>query len=156
MREFDTSENAASAFDRIGAGAEASLAGVFSDGTPDVTSPDIGAQATLIRIDHIGEDSEVWTEYVIVQRDQYVFFVSADEAVFGNMPGSDDVDNSLPTVELAAEIATRGEPSSDDPTFSKDGISIGGLWEFMPPADDPRLRGLVPIRDTVLYPTPDQ
>ena len=70
------------------------------------------------------------------------------------MPGSDDIDTSLPTVELAAEIATYGEPSTDEPTFREDGTSTGGLWGFMPPADDPLLRGLVPIRDTILYPTP--
>ena len=157
VREFDTAEHAASAFERISAGAEGSVAGVFSDGTQEVTSEalsDIGSQAMLVRVDHVGEDSDVWMEYVIVQRGQYVFFVGADGSVFVNTPGSDDVDMSLPTVELAAEIAAHGEPSSDESTFSDDGSSTGGLWEFMPPVDDPLLRGLVPIRDTVLYPNP--
>ena len=157
VREFDTVENAASAFERISAGAEGSVAGVFPDGTQDVTSetlPDIGSQAMLVRIDHIGEGSEVWMEYVVVQRDQYVFFVSAFGSTFVNMQGSDDIDTSLPTVELAAEIAARGEPSMDEPTFREDGTSTGWLWGFMPPVDDPLLRGLVPISDSILYPTP--
>lgn len=157
VREFDTAEHAASAFERISAGAEGSVAGVFSDGTLDVTSetlPDIGSQAMLVRVDYIEERSNVWMEYVVVQRDQYVFFVSASGRVFGNMPGSADVDTSLPTVELAAQIAAHGEPSTDEPTFREDGTSTGGLWGFMPPADDPLLRGLVPYGDFILYPTP--
>ena len=156
VREFDTAEHAASAFERISAGAEGSVDGVFSDGTLDVTSetlPDIGSQAMVVRVDYIGEGSDVWMEYVVVQRDQYVFFVSASGSTFVN-PGSADVDKSLPTVELAAEIAAHGEPSTDEPTFREDGTSTGGLWGFMPPADDPLLRGLVPISDTILYPTP--
>jgi hypothetical protein len=161
VREFDTAENAASAFERISAGAEASVAGVFPHGTQDVTSedlPDIGSQATLVRIDYTGQVSEVWLEYVTVQRDQYVFFVSADGSVFVNMPGSDDVDKSLPTVEIAAAIATNGHPSPNEPTFEptfmEDGTSTGGLWGFMPPADDPLLMGLVPVQDSILYPNP--
>lgn len=103
---------------------------MFSDDTQAVTSealPDIGEQATLIRIDYMGESIDVWVEYVIVQRDQYVFFVSADGSVFVNMPGSDVSKSSRPTVELAAEIAARGERSSDESTFSDDGTSTGGL-----------------------------
>ena len=138
-------------------GAEGSVAGVFPDGTQDVTSetlPDIGSQAMLVRVDHVGEGSDVWMEYVVVQRGQYVFFVSASGSTFGNMQGSDEADKSLPTVELAAEIAAHGEPSTEGPAFREDGTSTGGLWGFMPPADDPLLRGLVPFSDTILYPNP--
>lgn len=65
VREFDTAENAASAFERISAGAEASLTTVFTDGTQEVSSedlPNIGEQATLVRMNYAGQGSEVWLE----------------------------------------------------------------------------------------------
>ena len=157
VREFDTAEHAAMAFERISAGAEASLSGVFTGGTQEITTenlPGVGTQATLVRSEYAGQGSEVWLEYVIVQRDRYVFFVSADGSVFLNMPGSDDVDKSLPTVAIAATISTIGEPSPDEPILMEDGMSTGGLWGFMLPSDNPLLMGLVPVHDSILYPTP--
>jgi len=157
VREFDTAEHAAVAFEFITSGAEASVAGVIPDGTQDVTSedlPDIGSQATLVRVDHTGQGSNVWLQYVTVQRDRYVFLVSTEGSVFANMPGSDDVDTSLPTVEIAAAIAAHGEPSPHEQAFREDGTSSGGLWEFMLPADHPLLMGLVPVHDSILYPIP--
>lgn len=155
VHEFDTAEHAASAFERLSAGADASLSNVFPGG--EVTSkdlPSVGSQATLIRMDYIGPGSEVWYEYVFVQWDQYVIFVSADGSVFSMTPGIEDVDKSLPTVEIATAIATNGEPSPDETVFMEDGTSTGGLWGFMLPAHDPLLKGLVPVYDSIFYPTP--
>lgn len=158
VREFDTAENAASGFEQGSARAEASLSGVYEDGTQDITTeelPGIGSQATLVRSDYADEGTEVWLEYVIVQRDKYVFFVRADGSVFLMVPGSDDVDKSLPTQAIATAISTGGEPSPDEPVFKEDGTSSGGLWGFMLPFDDPLLMGLVPFQDTILYPMTD-
>lgn len=154
VREFDTDEHAASAYEQIAAGARSSLPAVYPGGTLESTDlPNVGSQATLIRMDYRGSGSEVWWEYAIVQRDRYVFFVAADASVFLSMPGSDDVDRSLPTVEIATAIAS-GEPSPEEPAFSEDGTSTGGLWGFMLPADDPLLAGLVAIHDSIIFPIP--
>lgn len=157
VREFDTAEQAASAFEQISAEARASIAPAFPNGTREITSeqlPDIGSQATLVRMDYTEESSRVQLEYVIVQREQYVFFVNAHMSAV-SMPGSDDIDVSLPTVAIATSIASNGEPSPDAPMLMEDGTSSGGLWGFMLPADDPLLKGLVPVHDTTLYPMPN-
>lgn len=157
VREFDTAANAAIAYARIGDGVEASMAGVFTDGTQEFTRaplPGIGTQATLIRVDHTGPGSDVWIENAIVQRDRYVLVVSADASVFTSRPDAGGADRSLPTADLAARVAA-GEPSPDAPELRADGMSTGGLWGFMPPADDPLLMGLVPFSDSVVFPPPD-
>ena len=158
VRRFDTTDHAASAFEQISAGNVASLANVFpDDGTQDITAedlPGIGSQATLVRSDYTGPGSSVWLEYVTVQRDQYVFFVSATGSIFLDTPGSDDVDTSLPTVAIATAIASEGEPSPEEPVYMDDGTSTGGLWGFMLPANDPLLMGMVPFADIILYPRP--
>jgi hypothetical protein len=156
VREFDTAENAATAYAQISSGVEASMPDVFSDGTPEVTSealPGVGSQAILIRVDVEFADQRgaVWMENVIVQRDQYVFFVLAQASILMGMPEAESTDLSLPTVDIASAVAS-GEPSPDEPEFRDDGTSTGGLWGFMPPAGDPLLMGLVPIQDVVVFP----
>ncbi|CAN5813296.1 hypothetical protein BH20CHL2_BH20CHL2_06970 [soil metagenome] len=129
MRQFDTAENAAAAFKRLDAGSEASLATVFSDGTVEITSEnllDIGTQASRVRMDATELPGDVWLEYVTVQHDRYVFFVSSQESLLMGMPGSDGPDRSLPTVDIATAI-TDGDASPDAPVFAVDGTSTGGL-----------------------------
>lgn len=157
VRAFDTPEHAASAFDLISAGSDSLAEGVVMGGTQEVTSedlPDIGSRARLVRLDHSGQGSTFWLEYVTVQRDRYVVSVSATGSVWDAVPGSDEVDTTLPTVEIATWMAREGEPSPDEPVFMDDGTSTGGLWGFMPAADDPLLMGLVPFQDIVLFPMP--
>ncbi len=157
VRQFDTAENAAAAFERLDAESEASLATVFSDGTVEITSEDlldIGTQASRVRIDATELPGNVWLEYVTVQRDQYVFFVSSQGSLLMGMPGSDGPDRSLPTVDIATAM-TDGDASADAPVFAEDGTSTGGLWSFMLPADDPLLAGVEAIFDSVLFPVPD-
>ncbi|HYH12615.1 MAG TPA: hypothetical protein VD789_09705 [Thermomicrobiales bacterium] len=157
VREFNSAENAASAFEQISTGSEVLAEGVVTDGSQEITSedlPDIGSRASLVRLDHTGQGSTFWLEYVTVLRDQYVISVSATGSVWDAVPGSDEVDRSLPTVDIAAGMAQVGEPSPDEPVFMDDGTSTGGLWGFMPSADDPLLMGLVPSQDFVLFPIP--
>lgn len=157
VRQFDNAENAAAAFERLDAGSEASLATVFADGTVEITSedlPDVGTQASLVRMDATELPGDVWLEYVTVQRDQYVFFISAQGSRLMDMPAIDGIDRSLPTVDIATAI-TDGEASPDAPEFADDGTSTGGLWSFMLPADDPLLAGVEAIFDSVLFPVPD-
>ena len=105
-------------------------------------------------MDSTGGGSDVWLEYAIVQRDQYVFLVTAQGRAFSNDPASKDIDKTLPTEAIVTAIARDGQPSPNEPTFNEDGTSTGGLWGFMLPADDPLLAGLAPIHDTVISPTP--
>ena len=157
VRQFDTAEHAAMAFTPIGEGAAASLTDGPWDGTLEITIrelPGIGSQAVLSRLDYSSPATNSWIEYVTVQRDAYVFLVSARGSVSPDAPGSAEVDTSLPTVDIATEMATNGAPSPDEPVFSEDGTSTGGLWGFMPAHDDPLLADLVPQMDTVLYPLP--
>lgn len=157
VRLFDTAENAAAAFELLDAGAQASLATVFANGAVEITSealPDIGSRAPLVRMDATELPGDVWLEYVTVQRDQYVFFVSAQGSLLMDMPGNDGIDRSLPTVDIAAAI-TDGQASPDAPVFAEDGTSTGGLWGFMLPADDPLLAGVEAILDSVPFPVPD-
>ncbi len=92
----------------------------------------------------------------MVQRDQYVFFVTVEASTFIHRGGSEPTAPTMPTVALATAFAETGEPSPDDPTIEADGTSTGGLWGLMPATDDPLLMGLVPLREFNLYPTPNQ
>ncbi len=155
--ELDTTENAAAAFDQLSAHVEESFSGAFQGGTQEITTeplPGVGTQATLARMDFASEISRVWLEYVTVQRDRYVFVVRSDAFAFIHTPGSDPADPTLPTVPLATAIAADGQPSPDEPTFTADGTSTGGLWGFMPASDDRLLMGLAPLSDFVTYPMP--
>lgn len=157
VRAFDTADSAASAFEQISVAAETSIAPAFPDGTVGITSedlPTVGTQAMLVRMDYSEDESEFWMEFVTVQRDEYVFFVSANGSILFSTPETDDFDKSLPAEAIATAIATDGEPSPDESNFVEDGTSTGGLWGFMIPANDPLLMGLVPFQDTILYPNP--
>ncbi len=136
---------------------EASLATAFTDGALEMTSedlPNVGTQASLVRMDATDLPGDVWVEYVIVQRDQYVFFVSTQGSLLMDMPESEGIDRSLPTVDIATAI-TDGEASPGAPVFAENGTSTGGLWGFMLPTDDPLLAGVEAIFDSVLFPVPD-
>ncbi len=160
VREFDSADNAVTAYEQISAGVEASMPHLFDDGTQEITTealPDVGTQAARIRLEHTEPGITVWTENVIVQRNQYVFIVTstADDGLFGMMGEGEPADTPLPTAGIAAAVAD-GDPSPDDPTFSDDGTSTGGLWGFMLQPGDPLLMGLVPVGDSVIYPMPGE
>lgn len=159
VREFDSADNAVTAYERISAGVEASMPHLFDDGTQEVISetlPDAGSRAVRIRLEHTEPGVTAWTENVIVQRDRYVFIVTATADAFAPpLSEGEPADTSLPTAEIAAAVAS-GEPSPDEPVFADDGTSSGGLWGFMLPAGVPLLMGLVPIGDVIISPTPGE
>jgi hypothetical protein len=155
VREFDTAEHAATAFGQISVGVEGSLPSEYREGKQEITSKmlsGVGSHATLIRMESTGGGSDVWLEYAIVQRDRYVFLVTAQGRAFSSDPASKDVVRTLPTEAIVSAIARDGQPSPDEPTFNEDGTSTGGLWGFMLPDDNPLLAGLTPIHDSIIYP----
>lgn len=158
VHEFDTTENAAGAFDQISAETNNALATAFLVRAQELTTddlPGVGSRAMITRLDHASDDDRMWVEYVTVQRDRYVLFVAVFAVPVVPTPGSEPARPSIPTVQLATAIAADG-PSPDAPIFMENGTSTGGLWGFMPASDDPLLDGLIPIADAIVYPAPTE
>ncbi len=163
--EFDTSDNAAVAFERLSEGLAGSLVGM-SGGTSsdDLTTEelaDLGTQATLARLTMSSNNddltNETTIEYVTVQRDEYVIVVASTSLrgpYEGTLPAIGEPPSA--TVDLATELAANGQPSDEEAALSEDGTSTGGLWGFMPAEGDPLLHGLVPFMDMVMYPVTAQ
>ncbi len=155
--EFDTEENAASGFESISADAKAFANGELQEGEQEIRCeelPNLGAQASLVRGDHLTENSEVWCEYITVQHEEFVFLVAAHGMVLVSTPESGGVDKTLPAEEIAIAIISDGEKSDEAEEYSEDGTSTGGLWGLMPSSDALLLTGLVPIGDSIIFQAP--
>lgn len=147
--EFDNAGNAATAYDVFSKGVAADLPAMAQGGTPEVSTgdlADIGSQASYASLHSATSDEfEAWLEYVTVQRDNYVFIVWSLTSV--------EADTGLAT-SVAAWVAQNGQADGEEAIFAADGGSSGGLWGFMPPTGDAVLKGLIPVTDEVIYPTP--
>ena len=146
--QFDTAANAATGYDLYSAGVEADIPSLAQGETPDVDMgeiTDIGSQARMARLHTDSEGFESWLEFVTVQQDEYVFVVTSLTA--------EEAETGMAT-SVAAWMAMHGTNAGDEAIFAADGGSSGGIWGFMPPAGDAVLKGLIPIADEILHPTP--
>jgi len=162
--QLDTAKNAAVAYDRLGGGLLGSLTNLNQgDGQERLTSEDltgIGDQAMRSQLT-VTSTGQGWTnqstfQYITVQQGEFVFVISAQSSVgpVESVPAPSD--GSDPMIDLAVQIVSDGQVSSDEPVFAEEGTSTGGLWGFMPAQGDPLLMDLVPWTDQVMYPAPER
>lgn len=158
--ELESPKDAAVAYDRLTTGFVGSLTQMIPGGQQRLVSedvPDVGDQATQARLTVTSEGgdsiSQMTFQYVVIQRDEYVFVISSDGRLgpVKELPAT-ATEASDTILELAIQIAAEGEPSPDEASYAEDGTSTGGLWGFMPETGDPLLMGLVPLWDQLLYP----
>jgi len=144
--EFDTSANAADAFDRFKGGIAGELRNMDVTGNAPILEEDlvgVGDQALSATLLTTTDQYEAAVRYVLVQDGPYVFLTMAI---------ANSEDHAVAANDLASWLANHRKSFTSDTVFDESGHSTGGLWDFFPRNDHELVSGLIPISDEVLYP----
>lgn len=139
--EFDSSDNASAAVDRIDEETTASLEGQPEAPALEPADIDLGETSRAYTATQEIEGQTLNLSVMIVQQDEYLYFV-----VGGVI---DDDAQSLTTDFTQALI--ENEAGDGEPQVKDDGTSSGGLWDKFPTADDEMVANLTAF-DEQLYP----
>lgn len=142
--QFDSSDNAAAAVDRVDEETKASLEGQPDAPKLEEVETELGQQSRMYTATQEIEDQSLNLSVLIVQQDEFLYFV---------VGGVIDADAQQLSTEFTQALIDNGTGESQ-PQVKADGTSSGGLWDKFPKADDPLIANLV-ANDEQLYPELD-
>jgi hypothetical protein len=139
--QFDSSDNAAAAVERVDEESTAALA--EEEDAPELTEAevDLGDTSRAYSATQEIEGQALNLSVLIVQQDEYLYFVVA---------GVIDADAQQLATDFTQALI-EGEAGDGEPQVKEDGTSTGGLWDKFPAADDELVANLTAF-DEQLYP----
>lgn len=156
---FEHTQHATAAFDVYLRGIAQSPLQSGQQGKVSITSeavPDLGTQATRMRMDITLTGGSNSTEFIFVQRDELIIVVSMGASSFAGTPDVLASEVKLPTQDVAELVLAEGQPSTDEVVYADDGTSTGGLWGIMPGTSSGIMLEMQmrPLQDVVIFPMP--
>lgn len=142
--QFDSSDNASAAVDRVDEETKASLEGQPDAPTLNEVEVDLGQKSKAYTATQEIEGQMLNLSVIIVQQDEFLYFV------VGGAIDADAQEMSSSFVQAMID----NEAGDGQPQVKEDGTSTGGLWDKFPKADDQLVANLVAF-DEQLYPEVD-
>lgn len=139
--QFDSSDNAEAALERIDEESQAGLEEV--EGAPELQEAevDLGDASRAYTGAQEIEGQTLNLSMIMVQQDEFVYFV---------VTGAFD-DEAQPLATEFTQTLIDTEAGDGEPRVNADGTSTGGLWDKFPQADDELVTGLTAL-DEQVYP----